>query len=112
MAIMVHSQPSATSMSSNAGANGNGFHTGEFLSVDDSWERAQEREQHGEYHVEGMSEDMVLLNHDVNLHQYGWQYSVNYASWNVSKETYTNSPFFTPQNKVVLQFKLHEIDSN
>ena len=113
MAIMVHSQPSATSgMSSNAGANGNGFHTGEFLSVDDSWERAQEREQHGEYHVEGMSEDMVLLNHDVDMHLWGYQFSLNYASWNVSKETYTNSPFFTPQNKVVLQFKLHEIDSN
>jgi hypothetical protein len=45
MAIMVHSQPSATSgMSSNAGANGNGFHTGEFMSVEDSWEIGEDWE--------------------------------------------------------------------
>lgn len=45
MAIMVHSQPSATSgMSSNAGANGNGFHMGEFMSVEDSWEIGEDWE--------------------------------------------------------------------
>ena len=113
MAIMVHSQPSATSMSSNAGANGNGFHTGQFLSVADSWEIGEDWEdEYGEYFYEGMSEDIILLDHDVNSHIYWLHFSKNEASWNVSKETYTNSPFSTPQNDVVLQFKLHELDSN
>jgi len=114
MAIMVHSQPSETSgMSSNAGANGNGFHTGEFLSVDDSWSIGEDWEDDpGEHFYDGVSEDMILLDHDVDYLHWVIGYSVNRAGWHVSKDTYTNSPFSTPQNDVVLQFKLHELDSN
>lgn len=101
MAIMIHSQPSATSgMSNNAGANGNGFHTGEFVSGGDSLGYGT------------VPEDMVLLDHDVGYINWVIGYSKNEAGWNVSEDTYTSSPDSTPQNDVVLQFKLHELGSN
>ncbi len=99
MAIMVHSQPSVTSgMSSNAGANGNGFHDGFFVHGDDYWHEAPE--------------DLIMLDPDIWRNFWGIKISKTEASWNVSKDTYTNSPFFEPQNDVVLQFKLHEINSH
>jgi len=99
MAIMVHSQPSVTSgMSSNAGANGNGFHDGFFVHGDDYWYEAPE--------------DLIMLDPDIWRNFWGLKISKTEASWNVSKDTYTNSPFFEPQNDVVLQFKLHEINSH
>lgn len=54
---------------------------------------------------------MILLDHSTSGHIYGSRYSVNEASWSVSKETYTNRKT-KPQKDVVLQFKLHELDSN
>lgn len=69
---MAHCQPSATSgMSSDAGANGNGFHTGEFLSVGDSWDIGDDWwDEHGQQFYEGVSEDMILLDHSKNGHIY------------------------------------------
>ena len=56
-------------------------------------------------------EDMIMLDPDIWRNFWGLKISKTEASWNVSKDTYTNSPFFEPQNDVVLQFKLHEINS-
>lgn len=111
---MINSQPGARSgLSTDPGANGNGFHTGQHMTVDHSQAIADILNgAYGANTYHGVSDDMVLLNHQVNMGLFPLGLSRNEASWNVSKDTYTNSPFSMLQNDAVLQFKLHEFDSN